>query len=151
MIAGTVLTAVGTEIMIVHPFGEPRASWSAVIVGGTALFLSGRILIGRLVFAQFTWRAFTGLMVLLASSPGLARLPPLAVGLVTNVVLLGVVLAYTSTPERREQRRQQRRAEERRVLEEQMEEREVAQRRADEQRVLEERRALEERERRRTD
>ncbi|MFC6017627.1 low temperature requirement protein A [Plantactinospora solaniradicis] len=143
MIAGTVLTAVGAEVMITHPLGETRAAWSAAIIGGTGLFLTGRILMSLLLWARYTWRSITGLLVLLASSPGLIRLPPLVVGIVTNVVLLAVVLAYTFRAEARQARAEQRRAAERRATERPVEERQVTERWAEEHR--EERRAEERR------
>ncbi|WP_422770990.1 low temperature requirement protein A [Plantactinospora sp. WMMC1484] len=94
MIAGVVLTAVGAEIMIMHPVGEARTSWSLAIVGGAALFLVGRILMGLLVYAHPVWRSGGAVVLILASTPGLVRLPPLAVGAVVHVILLGLVLVY---------------------------------------------------------
>ncbi|MBF9134438.1 low temperature requirement protein A, partial [Plantactinospora sp. S1510] len=144
MIAGTILTAVGAEVMITHPLGETRAAWSAVIIGGTGLFLAGRILMGALLFGRYTWRSFTGLLVLLGSSPGLIRLPPLPVGIITTFLLLVVVLAYTYRPEARQARAERIRAAGRRAAERPVEEREVTARQAEEGRAAE--RPVEERE-----
>lgn len=113
MIAGAVLTAVGAELMIMDPLGGAGTSWSLVIIGGTVLFLVGRILLALLVYGHAAWRGFGALVLLLASAPGVVRLPPLAVGLVVDVVLLVLSLWLVLSPgaqlervvaERREER-----------------------------------------------
>lgn len=92
MVAGVVLTAVGAELVIMHPFGGAGVSWSVVIIGGAVLFLAGRILLALLVYGHAAWRGFGALVLLLVSAPGVVRLPPLLVGVVVDVVLLVVVL-----------------------------------------------------------
>ncbi|GAA3727152.1 low temperature requirement protein A [Plantactinospora mayteni] len=109
MIAGAVLTAVGGELMIVNPLGDAPASWSMAVLGGAVLFLAGRSLMGLLVYAHPIWRTSTALGLLLASSPGLVRLPPLVVGLVTAAALLSVVLVYVFLPGRQSRAARQRR------------------------------------------
>ncbi|GIG86368.1 low temperature requirement protein A [Plantactinospora endophytica] len=118
MIAGTVHTAVGAELMIMHPLDETRASWSLTIVAGAVLFLVGRTLMGRLVYAHPIRRSVAALVLLLAAVPGLVRLPPLAVGAVTFTVLFCVLVVYVYLPSRnervarrREARRQERETE----------------------------------------
>ncbi|MEO3745447.1 low temperature requirement protein A [Plantactinospora sp. B5E13] len=98
MVAGAVLTAVGAELMIMHPLGEVRISWSMAIIGGAVLFLVGRILLALLVYAHPPWRGSGALVLLLAGAPGLVRLPPLAVGLVVDAVLLALTLLLVLSP-----------------------------------------------------
>jgi low temperature requirement protein LtrA len=52
MVAGTVVTAVGQELVIAHPLAHPRSAWTAMILGGPALFLAGRALFEYAVFAR---------------------------------------------------------------------------------------------------
>ncbi|MEE6257517.1 low temperature requirement protein A [Plantactinospora sonchi] len=94
MVGAVVLTAVGAEVTLDHPLGEVNAAWSVAIVGGAALYLGGRVLLGALVYELFPWRSLTGMVVLLAALPGFVRLPPLAVLTAVNVVLLVVIVAY---------------------------------------------------------
>ncbi|MFY1690563.1 low temperature requirement protein A [Plantactinospora sp. WMMB782] len=101
LVAGAVLSGVGAELMLMHPLDPARPSWSLAIVGGTVLFLLGRALLGRLVYRHPVWRASTALVLLLAATPGLVRLPPLAVGMVSAAFLLAVILGYALVPGRR--------------------------------------------------
>ncbi|MFC6020428.1 low temperature requirement protein A [Plantactinospora solaniradicis] len=93
-LAGIVVTAMGDQILITRPLGETRTPWSAAIIAGPFLFLAGRALYAWTVFRRPAWRAPVGMLVLAAISPGLLLLPPLAVAVVVNLVLLGVVLSY---------------------------------------------------------
>jgi low temperature requirement protein LtrA len=43
MIAGIVVTAVGDQLFVAHPFGRTRLASAIVILGGPALFLLGRL------------------------------------------------------------------------------------------------------------
>ncbi|MEU5564364.1 low temperature requirement protein A [Micromonospora musae] len=94
MILGTVLTAMGAEILISQPLGEARAEWSAAILAGPLIFLGGRALYALRVFQRRPWRAPTGMLLLLAISPAMVRLPPLAVAGTVSLVLLGIVFSY---------------------------------------------------------
>jgi low temperature requirement protein LtrA len=96
MVAGIVVTAVGDEVLITRPLGAARASWALLILGGSALFLVGRLLFSLTVYRHRSWRRLIGLIVIVAMTPGVCRLPPLWVGICTNLVLLGVTLAGSS-------------------------------------------------------
>ncbi|MGX7670500.1 low temperature requirement protein A [Plantactinospora sp. DSM 117369] len=100
MTAGAVLTAVGGELTVMHPLGEAPVSWSTAVLGGAVLFLVGRIVMGLLVYTHPVWRTGTALGLLLAGSPGLVRLPPLVVSMVTSAALLSVALVYMFVPGR---------------------------------------------------
>lgn len=94
MIAGIVVTAMGNQILITHPLGGTRTAWSAAIAAGPFLYLAGRTLYAWTVFQRPAWRAPVAMLVIAAMSPGLLRLPPLAVAAAVNLVLLGIVLSY---------------------------------------------------------
>jgi low temperature requirement protein LtrA len=91
MVAGIVVTAVGNELVILHPFGHTRWSWIAVILGGPALFLTGRAHFGFVVFGYASRPRLIGLLVLAAMTPAMILLPPIVVALATDLVLIGVV------------------------------------------------------------
>ncbi|MBE1492398.1 low temperature requirement protein A [Plantactinospora soyae] len=93
-LAGIVVTAMGDQILIAHPLGETRAVWSAGILAGPFLFLAGRAIYAWIIFHRPAWRAPVGMLVIAGISPGLLMLPPLAVAVVANLVLLAVVLSY---------------------------------------------------------
>jgi low temperature requirement protein LtrA len=93
MVAGTVFTAIGDEVLITQPLGETRAAWAALIVGGSALFLAGRTLIDLTVYRHLSWQPLIGLFVTVAMMPGMLLLPPLGVATATNLVLIVVALS----------------------------------------------------------
>jgi low temperature requirement protein LtrA len=91
MVLGIVVTSAGTELAIRHPFDHQRWSWIAVIVGGPALFLVGRAVLGYVVFGYVSGPRVIGIVVLAAMTPAMILLPPLLVAAATSVVLLGVI------------------------------------------------------------
>ncbi|MFY1690951.1 low temperature requirement protein A [Plantactinospora sp. WMMB782] len=107
MIAGIVLTGVGFELSITHPFGHIVPAWLIAILGGPALFLAGRAGFEFQVFGRVSWTRVAGLVLLAASAvlvPVTRRLPLLTVAGITAAVLLGVALsdlrrAWGQTPE----------------------------------------------------
>ncbi|MBE1491502.1 low temperature requirement protein A [Plantactinospora soyae] len=102
MVAGVVLTTVGDELIIRHPFGDTPGGWVAVIIGGPGLFLAGRALLGHEVFVHVARPWLIGIGVLIVMAPVMVFLPALAVSGTVVVVLFGIVLAdVVSTRERR--------------------------------------------------
>ncbi|MEV4758681.1 low temperature requirement protein A [Micromonospora sp. NPDC049559] len=93
MVAGIVLTTVGDELIINHPLGHTSMPWIAVIVGGPALFLIGRALLGHEVFVHVAHPWVIGTGVLLVMSPAMIMLPPLGVAATAVAVVFGIVLA----------------------------------------------------------
>jgi low temperature requirement protein LtrA len=104
MVGGSVVTAVGTELVITHPLGHSQPAWVVVILGGPALFLAGRAMLEYTVFARVSLDRLIGLLVLAALSPAMLHLPPLLVAVAVAAVLVGVaaVDAFRSRGRRRE-------------------------------------------------
>jgi low temperature requirement protein LtrA len=92
MVAGIVLTAVGDQIVITHPAGHTRPGWTAVLVGGPALFLAGRAIFEYAVFARVSRNRWIGLLVLAALTPVLLHSPPMIVALAVTAVLTGIAI-----------------------------------------------------------
>lgn len=93
MVIGIVTTAVGYEIALEHPAGRPEPVWLAVILGGPALFLYGRIRLERVVFDRLSIRRVVAIAALAAAAVPLHRAPPLAASVAAAFVLLGVAVA----------------------------------------------------------
>ncbi|MEU4779571.1 low temperature requirement protein A [Micromonospora sp. NPDC023633] len=96
MVIGIVATAVGYELALKHPGGRPEPVWLAVILGGPALFLYGRIRLERVVFDRLSIRRIVAIAILAAAAVPLLLAPPLAASAVAALVLLGVALADAS-------------------------------------------------------
>jgi low temperature requirement protein LtrA len=101
MVAGIVLTAVGDEIIITHPAGPTRPAWTAVLLGGPALFLVGRAIFEYGVFARVSRNRWIGLLVLAALTPVMLQSPPIVVGLAATAVLTGIAASDTARSRRR--------------------------------------------------
>lgn len=92
MVAGIVVTAVGDQLFIAHPFGRTPLAWAIVILGGPALFLAGRASFEYVLFAQVSWDRPAGALVLLLLILLALHVPPLVAAIVATIVLLGVAI-----------------------------------------------------------
>jgi low temperature requirement protein LtrA len=93
LIASILVTTVGNEVVIAHPYEPTRAAWLAVLLGGPALFLAGRALFEYVVFGAVSWSRPVGVaLLLLAYGPLLTRPTLLAAG-TASAVLAGVAVA----------------------------------------------------------
>ncbi|MEW2378032.1 low temperature requirement protein A [Micromonospora sp. NPDC047812] len=101
MVVGIVTTAVGYEIVLKQPGGRPEPVWLAVVLGGPALFLYGRIRLERVVFDRLSIRRVVAIATLAAAAVPLYLAPPLVAAVVAALVLLGVALADASHAARR--------------------------------------------------
>ncbi|SCG64763.1 Low temperature requirement protein LtrA [Micromonospora echinaurantiaca] len=90
MVAGTVFTAVGAELVIAHPLGHSEPAWGAVLLGGPALFLAGRAAFEYTVFARLSRGRLIGLLAAVALIPAMRHVPPLPSALTATAVLAGV-------------------------------------------------------------
>ncbi|WBB69553.1 low temperature requirement protein A [Micromonospora sp. WMMD812] len=101
MVAGVVLTAISTEIVIEHPLGRTPPAWIAVILGGPALFLVGRAGFEHAVFARVSRDRPIGVLVLAALAPAMLHAPPIMVAIAATAVLAGIAIADTARAHRR--------------------------------------------------
>ncbi|MFE9192747.1 low temperature requirement protein A [Micromonospora sp. NPDC007208] len=93
MVAGIIPISVGYELVIAHPFGHTPPAWIAVILGGPALFLTGRALFEFVVFNRLSWSRPIGVLVLAIVSPAVILVPPLGGAAIASLVLAGVSIA----------------------------------------------------------
>jgi low temperature requirement protein LtrA len=92
MVAGIVVTAVGDQLFIAHPFGRTPLAWAIVILGGPALFLAARAVFEYILFAKVAWDRPFGALVLPPLLLLALYVPPLLAAIVAMVVLLGVAI-----------------------------------------------------------
>jgi low temperature requirement protein LtrA len=92
MVAGLVATAVGDELVIVHPPSRTPLPWAVVILGGPALFLVGRGGSEYLVFGRVSADRIIGVLVLAALTLVALHVEPLATDTAATLVLAGVAV-----------------------------------------------------------
>jgi low temperature requirement protein LtrA len=90
MVAGIVVTAVGNELVIAHPAGRTTPAAALVILGGPALFLTGRAGFEYLVFARVSWDRPIGVLALAALTPVTLLASPLVAATVAAAVLAAI-------------------------------------------------------------
>jgi low temperature requirement protein LtrA len=90
MVTSILATAVGYELVIVHPLSGGAPAWIAVILGGPTLFLIARARFEYEVFARVAWSRLIGAIILVLAAPGMVFLPPLAGAGFGALVLAGI-------------------------------------------------------------
>jgi len=95
MVVGVVVVSAGQEVIIRHPAGHTEAAWTAVILGGPVLFLTGRAWLDHLVFSHVAWSRLIGLLVLAALTPLVGVLAPVTVEIAAGLVLAGIAVSDT--------------------------------------------------------
>ncbi|MCX4470839.1 low temperature requirement protein A [Micromonospora sp. NBC_01655] len=95
MVLGILAVAAGSEIVLAHPGGRSELAWLAVILGGPAVFLIGRIRLERIVFDRLALRRVVGIAALavLMLALWLVSGAPLLAAIAAAVVLLGVAVS----------------------------------------------------------
>jgi low temperature requirement protein LtrA len=93
MVIGIVATAVGFEVVMKHPTGRHQPVWLAVILGGPAFFLYGRIRLERVVFNRLSLRRVVAVAALAVAAVPLSFTAPLVAAVAALLVLLGVAVA----------------------------------------------------------
>lgn len=89
-VAGIIVTAVGDEWVIHHPFGHADFKTAAALIGGPLLFLLGGLLFKKAVFKVWSPSRGVGVVGLLALIPVSGLVDPLTLSIATTVVLVGV-------------------------------------------------------------
>ncbi|WP_433288297.1 low temperature requirement protein A [Micromonospora sp. CA-244673] len=97
MVAGVLVVSTSVSLVVDRPFGAAPAAWIAAILGGPALFLLGSCLFDAVVTGRVLWSRAVGIVVLCVIGPVMALLPPLAILVVANLVLL-LILAWETLP-----------------------------------------------------
>lgn len=93
IVLSVLVTAVGYELVIDHPFGQPRPSWLLFVVGGPMLFLVARMRLEYEIFGRVSRPPMIGLVALLLFTPALARWTPMAgLSVVAGVLALVALL-----------------------------------------------------------
>ncbi|MEH0841205.1 low temperature requirement protein A [Micromonospora sp. CPCC 205711] len=86
-------TAGASELVIQHPLGHTDSVWILVILGGPALFLAGRATFEYAVFGRVSLPRVIGALTLVALTPAMRPVPPLAVATAAALILAGVAVA----------------------------------------------------------
>ncbi|MDZ5447861.1 low temperature requirement protein A [Micromonospora sp. 4G57] len=92
MLAGVVCTAAGFDLVLDRPTGDTPARWTALILGGPALFLLGRTLFTYRIAGIVPWHRVLWVLVLAAAAPWVGGWPPVLVTTLVVLVLAGVVV-----------------------------------------------------------
>ena len=87
MVAGIVVTAVGQELTVAHPTGEPHASTALVVLGGPALFLLGHLLFKVAVFERLSLSRLAAIGCLVILLPVALQVAPLVTAAAAAVIL----------------------------------------------------------------
>ncbi|MET8373949.1 low temperature requirement protein A [Micromonospora profundi] len=73
IVLSVLVTSVGYELVIDHPYGPPKLSWLLFVVGGPMLFLVARIRLDYEIFGRVSHPKVIGFVALLLVTPALAR------------------------------------------------------------------------------
>ncbi|AXO34839.1 low temperature requirement protein A [Micromonospora chalcea] len=93
MVAGVVATAAGFDLVLLEPTGHTPPAWLAVILGGPALFLTGRAAFEYEVFSRVSRSRPGGVLALLTIAPAGLFLAPVYASAGAMLVLAGVAVA----------------------------------------------------------
>lgn len=95
MIAGLILTAAGTALVIDDPLHPAHPSWGVIMLGGPALFLAGCGLLDYTVFSRVSWTRPIGIAAIGLLALAFPFLSQIAIMGTIPLILLGVAAAYT--------------------------------------------------------
>jgi low temperature requirement protein LtrA len=97
MVAGIIVTAVGDELVIAHPFGHATSDTVATVLGGPALFLAGHLLFKRAMFGVWSIPRLAAIAVLGLVAVMGRGWSPLIVAIVTVLIIAAVSWRDTRT------------------------------------------------------
>jgi low temperature requirement protein LtrA len=97
MVAGIIVTAVGDELVIAHPFGHATPDTVATVLGGPALFLAGHLLFKRAMFGVWSIPRLAAIAVLGLVAVMGRGWSPLIVAIVTVLIIAAVSWRDTRT------------------------------------------------------
>jgi low temperature requirement protein LtrA len=97
MVAGIIVAAVGDKLVFVHPFGHATAETVATVLGGPALFLAGHLLFKRAVFGVWSIPRLAAIAVLGIVAVIGQNWSPLALAIMTVLVIAAVSWRDTRT------------------------------------------------------
>jgi low temperature requirement protein LtrA len=95
MVAGIIVAAVGDELTLSPSNQHMRTATAAVILIGPALFLVGHLFFKRVVFGVWSVSRLAALAALALLAPIAAVVTPLALALLTTLVVVGVAVKDT--------------------------------------------------------
>lgn len=100
IIAGIIVTAVGSELFMAHPDGHIEMKYVAVLIGGPFLYLSGNAIYKRVVYGRLPLSHLAGLAALIVLTPFAWLTDLLMVDALTTAILL-VVAGWEGTLRRK--------------------------------------------------
>lgn len=101
LVAGVVVISAGDTLVIDHPSGAASAALIVALLGGPALFLLGSCLLDAVVTGRVLWSRALGVVALAALAPAMTPLPPLAIMVAANLVLLLILIGERVAPRSR--------------------------------------------------
>lgn len=90
MIAGIIVATAGGHAILAHPTDSPTRAVTALVLGGTALFLAGHVLFKREVWRHLSWPRIDAVIVLVIGAILAPPVPALAVGAAAGVALVAI-------------------------------------------------------------
>jgi low temperature requirement protein LtrA len=90
IIAGIIVTAVGSDLFMAHPDGHIETKYAAVLIGGPGLYLLGNSIYKRIVYRRFPLSHLAGLAMLAALTPFAWLTDLLMVGGLTTLIMVVV-------------------------------------------------------------
>jgi low temperature requirement protein LtrA len=93
IVAGILLTAVGDELVLAHPYDELGTAGALVTLVGPALYLLGVVAFGARVRRHQPWTRLAAAVALVAATPLAAVTGGLWVAMAVSVLLVGLVVA----------------------------------------------------------
>ncbi|BEP14647.1 low temperature requirement protein A [Acidothermaceae bacterium B102] len=92
IVSGIITTAAADERVLSHPGATAHGTTTALVLGGTALYLLGHAAFKAVVFHVLPWSRLTAVGVLALLAPLAVHLTSLTVAALTAVVLLAVIV-----------------------------------------------------------